>query len=282
MDYVETRHNIGFDVLDVFAARHQAVFHTDRLAMVSTLKLKGRILVLVKPTTFMNLSGASVLEAVRFHKLDPASDLLVLDLMMPRLGGLEVLKALRARGRATPILLLTAKATELDRVLGLELGADDYLTKPFELPELEARVRALTGSAASRSTRRRRSSSRRRRRPSVRSPFSSTTPRSSKSTPPKRSAAATSANENSPPTHSDLSPKSSGADGDDDASPASHATLRRAPNRRPRARFWRYKSTARRRVATAKPLRRAALLSGVADADRVRARCVRPLHENAR
>jgi DNA-binding response OmpR family regulator len=72
-----------------------------------------------------------------------ASDLLVLDLMMPAPDGLEVCKALRARGRATPILMLTAKATELDRVLGLELGADDYLTKPFSMAELLARVKAL-------------------------------------------------------------------------------------------------------------------------------------------
>ena len=70
-------------------------------------------------------------------------DLLVLDLMMPGLDGLEVCKALRARGSAAPILMLTAKATELDRVLGLELGADDYLTKPFSLAELLARVKAL-------------------------------------------------------------------------------------------------------------------------------------------
>lgn len=71
------------------------------------------------------------------------SDLLVLDLMMPGLDGLEVCKALRARGQATPILMLTAKSTELDRVLGLELGADDYLTKPFSMAELLARVKAL-------------------------------------------------------------------------------------------------------------------------------------------
>jgi len=70
-------------------------------------------------------------------------DLLILDLMMPALDGLEVCKALRARGSATPILMLTAKSTELDRVLGLELGADDYLTKPFSLAELMARVKAL-------------------------------------------------------------------------------------------------------------------------------------------
>ena len=71
------------------------------------------------------------------------SDLLILDLMMPRMDGLEVCKALRAQGSATPILMLTAKTTELDRVLGLELGADDYLTKPFSLAELLARVKAL-------------------------------------------------------------------------------------------------------------------------------------------
>ena len=72
-----------------------------------------------------------------------ANDLLVLDLMMPGMDGLEVCKALRARGCSTPILMLTAKSTELDRVLGLELGADDYLTKPFSLAELLARVKAL-------------------------------------------------------------------------------------------------------------------------------------------
>ena len=70
-------------------------------------------------------------------------DLLILDLMMPGKDGLEVCKVLRGQGSATPILMLTAKSTELDRVLGLELGADDYLTKPFSLAELLARVKAL-------------------------------------------------------------------------------------------------------------------------------------------
>jgi DNA-binding response OmpR family regulator len=77
------------------------------------------------------------------RQIEQPADLLVLDLMMPGLDGLEVTKALRARGRSTPILMLTAKSTELDRVLGLELGADDYLTKPFSLAELLARVKAL-------------------------------------------------------------------------------------------------------------------------------------------
>ena len=77
------------------------------------------------------------------RQIERPSDVLILDLMMPGLDGLEVCKALRARGSATPILMLTAKSTELDRVLGLELGADDYLTKPFSLAELLARVKAL-------------------------------------------------------------------------------------------------------------------------------------------
>ncbi len=70
-------------------------------------------------------------------------DLLILDWMMPLVDGLDVCKALRSRGDVAPILMLTAKSTELDRVLGLELGADDYLTKPFSLAELLARVKAL-------------------------------------------------------------------------------------------------------------------------------------------
>ena len=77
------------------------------------------------------------------QQLAQPADLLLLDLMMPGLDGLEVCKALRAKGQATPILMLTAKSTELDRVLGLELGADDYLTKPFSMAELLARVKAL-------------------------------------------------------------------------------------------------------------------------------------------
>jgi DNA-binding response OmpR family regulator len=69
--------------------------------------------------------------------------LVILDLMLPGLDGLELCRRLRARSDYTPILMLTAKSSELDRVVGLELGADDYLTKPFSIRELLARVKAL-------------------------------------------------------------------------------------------------------------------------------------------
>ncbi|MFH8135174.1 transcriptional regulator TctD [Pantoea osteomyelitidis] len=69
--------------------------------------------------------------------------LVVLDVSLPRLDGLEVLARLRKRGQAVPVLLLTARSALSDRVRGLNQGADDYLTKPFELEELEARIRAL-------------------------------------------------------------------------------------------------------------------------------------------
>ena len=77
-------------------------------------------------------------------------DLVILDVMLPGRNGLEVLREVRSRGRAVPILLLTARADVSDKVTGLDLGADDYLTKPFEFAELLARVRALLrrGAAA--------------------------------------------------------------------------------------------------------------------------------------
>ncbi|MGB5427320.1 MAG: response regulator transcription factor [Gammaproteobacteria bacterium] len=70
-------------------------------------------------------------------------DLIMLDIMLPGLDGLEVCRRLRGASNHTPVLMLTARTTELDRVLGLELGADDYLTKPFSIMELLARVKAI-------------------------------------------------------------------------------------------------------------------------------------------
>ena len=75
-------------------------------------------------------------------------DLLILDLMLPRMSGYELCRKARSEGITTPILMLTARGEEADRVLGLDLGADDYMTKPFSVRELLARVRALLRRAA--------------------------------------------------------------------------------------------------------------------------------------
>jgi two-component system OmpR family response regulator len=72
------------------------------------------------------------------------ADLVVLDINLPGQNGLEVLRALRARADSTPVILLTARSETSDRVAGLDMGADDYLVKPFEMDELEARIRALS------------------------------------------------------------------------------------------------------------------------------------------
>jgi DNA-binding response OmpR family regulator len=83
--------------------------------------------------------GESGYALLKKHK----PDLILLDLMLPRMSGLELCRKLRAERVQTPILMLTARSEESDRVLGLDLGADDYLTKPFSLRELMARIRAL-------------------------------------------------------------------------------------------------------------------------------------------
>ena len=74
--------------------------------------------------------------------LEKKPDLVILDLMLPKMSGLEVCRKLRASGFSNPIMMLTARGEESDRVLGLDLGADDYVTKPFSIRELLARVRA--------------------------------------------------------------------------------------------------------------------------------------------
>src|SRR5262249_29156091 len=84
-------------------------------------------------------TGEDGLASVREKK----PDLVILDLMLPKLSGYEVCRKLRMEGNRTPILMLTARGEEADRVLGLDLGADDYVTKPFSIRELLARVRAL-------------------------------------------------------------------------------------------------------------------------------------------
>ena len=75
--------------------------------------------------------------------LDDRPDLIVLDLMLPHMNGYEVIKQLRERGNRVPVVVLSAKGTESDKILGLDLGADDYVVKPFGLQELLARIKAV-------------------------------------------------------------------------------------------------------------------------------------------
>ncbi|MBP3906497.1 MAG: response regulator transcription factor [Peptostreptococcaceae bacterium] len=78
------------------------------------------------------------------YALSDVYDVIILDIMLPKLNGLEILKTIRKKGIATPVILLTAKASIEDKILGLDCGADDYLPKPFSTEELLARLRALT------------------------------------------------------------------------------------------------------------------------------------------
>ena len=82
-----------------------------------------------------------------------APDFVCLDIMMPRLSGYEVCKRIRARNKLVPIMFLSAKSEEIDKVLGLELGADDYLMKPFGVRELTARIRAISRRCLARNER---------------------------------------------------------------------------------------------------------------------------------
>ena len=96
----------------------------------------------------LRIEGYEVLQAqdgrVGLAKaMDEAPDLVVLDSMLPELNGYELLKELRRRGRDTPVVMLSAKGMEMDKILGLNLGADDYVVKPFGLQELLARIKAV-------------------------------------------------------------------------------------------------------------------------------------------
>lgn len=84
-------------------------------------------------------NGKSGLEAA----LEDEFSLILLDLMLPELDGYEVIKELRGKGNETPVIMLTAKNEEIDKILGLEFGADDYITKPFSVRELKARIKAV-------------------------------------------------------------------------------------------------------------------------------------------
>ena len=85
----------------------------------------------------------NLLQSTELNRKKLTPDLIILDLMLPEINGLDICRLLRYQGDITPILIISAKGSETDRVLGLEVGADDYLTKPFSMRELVARCRAL-------------------------------------------------------------------------------------------------------------------------------------------
>lgn len=88
-------------------------------------------------------TASNLLQAAEPNSSEFPYDLIVLDLMLPQINGLDICRWLRYQGNIVPVLILSAKASETDRVLGLEVGADDYITKPFSMPEFIARCRAL-------------------------------------------------------------------------------------------------------------------------------------------
>lgn len=103
------------------------------LLIVKTLKKAG-----------YSVDGCFDGEEAKLHLLGAEYDAILLDIMMPKLNGYELLEYLRDKGCGTPVLFLTAKDTIADRVKGLDLGADDYLVKPFDFDELLARIRVMT------------------------------------------------------------------------------------------------------------------------------------------
>jgi DNA-binding response OmpR family regulator len=111
-----------------------------RLGLVDNLQFDGHEVDIAE-------NGEMGLDKIRNNKYD----LILLDVMLPKMSGFDVCKTVRKEGNLTPIILLTARGEEIDKVLGLELGADDYVTKPFSLRELLARIKAVLrrGSAAS-------------------------------------------------------------------------------------------------------------------------------------
>jgi DNA-binding response OmpR family regulator len=116
-------------------ARHILIIE-DNKDLAQLLEVHLRDLSYEIESAYDGVSGLARIESKTY-------DLIILDLMLPGLDGLEICRRVRAKSNYTPIIMLTAKTTELDRVLGLEIGADDYITKPFSIREVIARVKAL-------------------------------------------------------------------------------------------------------------------------------------------
>lgn len=113
------------------------------LLVEDTAQLNKALTTLLKRNSYLVDSANDGEEALIFLK-DYQYDVIILDIMLPHIDGLEVLRRARKQGIQTPIILLTAKSTVEDKITGLDLGADDYLPKPFSTEELLARIRALT------------------------------------------------------------------------------------------------------------------------------------------
>lgn len=109
------------------------------------LELSNALVAILKHNHYSVEAVYDGVEALEYLACDDY-DAIILDIMMPKKDGLSVLKELRAKGNTTPVLMLTAKSLTDDKVLGLDLGANDYLTKPFATKELLARIRAMTRS----------------------------------------------------------------------------------------------------------------------------------------
>jgi two-component system phosphate regulon response regulator PhoB len=123
---------------------------TSRILIVEDEELIREMLVIALEAegyeVITSTDGRSAIEHLKSDETNLGEalfDLVVLDLMLPQINGLDICRLLRHQGNSVPILMLSAKGSETDRVLGLEVGADDYLTKPFSMRELVARCRAL-------------------------------------------------------------------------------------------------------------------------------------------
>ena len=114
-----------------------------RLLVEDSVQLNKALSTVLKRNSFVVDSAFDGEEALILLK-DYQYDIVILDIMLPKIDGIEVLKKARASGIQTPIIMLTAKSTTDDKILGLDAGADDYLSKPFVVEELLARIRALT------------------------------------------------------------------------------------------------------------------------------------------
>lgn len=115
-----------------------------RILVVEDTKDLNRLIVKTLKKSGYSVDGCFDGEEAKLHLLGAEYDAILLDIMMPKLDGYELLRQLRENGVNTPVLFLTAKDAVADRVKGLDLGADDYLVKPFDFDELLARIRAMT------------------------------------------------------------------------------------------------------------------------------------------